>query len=174
MSAERPAFRSDIEGLRGIAIVLVVLFHAGVSSLAGGFVGVDVFFVLSGYFITALLMRERDESGGVSLTDFYARRALRLLPAMLLVLAATLVAVMTLYAPIDRVSIASSARAVALHAGNVELARSAVDYFSNGQNPLLHTWSLAVEEQFYVVWPLFFLVVAFASERSAPGAFTAV
>ena len=173
MSAERPAFRSDIEGLRGIAIILVVLFHAGVSSLAGGFVGVDIFFVLSGYFITALLIREREESGGVSLADFYARRLLRLLPAMLLVLAATLVAVMTLYAPIDRVSITSSARAVALHAGNVELARSAVDYFSNGVNPLLHTWSLAVEEQFYVVWPLLFLFVAFASERTAPDAFTA-
>ncbi|HEV7994116.1 MAG TPA: acyltransferase family protein [Gemmatimonadaceae bacterium] len=173
MSAERPPFRPDIEGLRGIAILLVVLYHAGVPALAGGFVGVDVFFVLSGFFITGLLVREREATGEVSLTEFYARRALRLLPALLLVLGATLVAVMTLYAPIDRAAIASSARAVALHAGNVELARTAVDYFGSGENPLLHTWSLAVEEQFYLVWPLFFLFVALVGERAAPGAFSA-
>jgi peptidoglycan/LPS O-acetylase OafA/YrhL len=160
MPPESPSFRADIEGLRGVAILLVVLFHAGVPVLAGGFVGVDVFFVLSGFFITGLLVRERETSGEVDLSAFYGRRALRLLPALLLVLLATLVAVMTLYAPIDRVAIASSARAVALHAGNIEFARGAVDYFSAGESPLLHTWSLAVEEQFYVVWPLFFLFVA--------------
>ena len=166
MPADRPAFRPDIEGLRGIAILLVVLFHAGVPMLAGGFVGVDVFFVLSGFFITGLLVREREETGEVDLTEFYARRALRLLPALMLVLLATLLAVMTLYAPIDRGDIAASARAVALHAGNVELARTSVDYLSSGDNPLLHTWSLAVEEQFYLVWPLFFLFVATVSERA--------
>jgi len=173
MSAERPTFRPDIEGLRGIAILLVVLFHAGVSAVDGGFVGVDVFFVLSGYFITGILIREREETGTVGLTGFYARRAVRLLPVFLLVLGATLVAVMTLYAPIDRAPIMAGARAVALHAGNVDLARSSTDYFSSGENPLLHTWSLAVEEQFYVVWPLFFLFVCFASERAAPEASSA-
>ncbi|MEO6528930.1 MAG: acyltransferase family protein [Gemmatimonadaceae bacterium] len=160
MPSETPSFRADIEGLRGVAILLVVLFHAGVPALPGGFVGVDVFFVLSGFFITGLLVREREMSGEVDLSAFYARRALRLLPALLLVLLATLLAVMTLYAPIDRVDIASSARAVALHSGNIEFARGAVDYFSAGESPLLHTWSLAVEEQFYLVWPLFFLFVA--------------
>ena len=170
MPPERPSFRADIEGLRGVAIVLVVLFHAGVSALAGGFVGVDVFFVLSGFFITGLLVRERETSGEVDLSAFYARRALRLLPAMLLVLLATLIAVMTLYAPIDRVDITSSARAVALHAGNIEFARGAVDYFSAGEGPLLHTWSLAVEEQFYVVWPLFFLFVALLHDGRAVSA----
>src|SRR5205809_5006958 len=93
--AER-TFRPDLEGLRGIAILLVVLFHARVPALTGGFVGVDVFFVLSGYFITGLLMREREGTGDVRLGEFYGRRALRLLPALLVVLFATLAIVMTL------------------------------------------------------------------------------
>ena len=113
MAGDRPAFRPDIEGLRGAAILLVVLFHARVPALAGGFVGVDVFFVLSGFFITGLLVRERESKGDVSLNEFYGRRALRLLPALLVVLFATLVLVMTLYAPIDRAAIASTARAPA-------------------------------------------------------------
>jgi peptidoglycan/LPS O-acetylase OafA/YrhL len=159
MSGERPAFRPDIEGLRGVAILLVVLFHARVPALAGGFVGVDVFFVLSGYFITGLLVREHETSGDVSLRGFYGRRALRLLPALLLVLFATLAIVFTLYAPIDRPGVAATARAVALHAGNVEFARGALNYFGSGDDPFLHTWSLAVEEQFYLVWPLLLVVL---------------
>src|SRR5215207_4386565 len=159
MPVERPAFRPDIEGLRGAAILLVVLFHARVRALAGGFVGVDVFFVLSGFFITGLLVRERETNGEVSLNEFYGRRALRLLPALLVVLLATLAIVFTLYAPIDRSLVAATARAVALHAGNVEFARGALNYFSSSDNPLLHTWSLAVEEQFYLVWPLLLVVV---------------
>ena len=160
MAWERPAFRSDIEGLRGVAILLVVLFHARVPALAGGFVGVDVFFVLSGFFITGLLVRERETSGDVGLGEFYGRRALRLLPALLVVLVATLVLVFTLYAPIDRAPIAGTARAVALHASNVEFALTARDYFGSRDNPLLHTWSLAVEEQFYLVWPLLVVLLA--------------
>ena len=165
MSAPRADFRPDIEGLRGVAILLVVLFHAGVPMLAGGFVGVDVFFVLSGFFITGLLVRELAQSGELPLTDFYGRRALRLMPPLLVVLFATLALVMWLYAPIDRVDIAASARAVALHTSNVEFARGAVNYFHAAENPLLHTWSLAVEEQFYVVWPLLVLLFAYAAER---------
>ena len=163
--AQDRQFRPDIEGLRGVAILLVVLFHAGVSALAGGFVGVDVFFVLSGYFITGLLVRELSESGSIDLQQFYGRRAFRLLPALLLVLMVTLALVMTLYAPIDRAPITSSARAVALSSGNIEFASGSVDYFSSGENPLLHTWSLAVEEQFYLVWPLLFLLVVFIRAR---------
>jgi peptidoglycan/LPS O-acetylase OafA/YrhL len=159
MAAERPAFRPDIEGLRGVAILLVVLFHARLGALAGGFVGVDVFFVLSGYFITGLLVREREATGDVGLTEFYGRRALRLLPALLVVLLATLGIVFALYAPIDRPFVAGTARAVALHAGNVEFARGALNYFGSSGNPLLHTWSLAVEEQFYLVWPLLLVVL---------------
>ena len=157
----RPAFRPDIEGLRGIAILLVVLFHAGVSAFAGGFVGVDVFFVLSGFFITALLARELTETGDVDVNAFYTRRALRLLPALLVTLLVTLGAVFWLYAPIDRAEIAATARAVAMHGGNIAFANGAVDYFRTGDNPLLHTWSLAVEEQFYLIWPLLFLSIGF-------------
>ena len=157
-------------------IVLVVLFHAGVRLAAGGFVGVDVFFVISGYFITALLLREHEEHGRIDFSRFYGQRALRLAPAFLIVLVATLAAVMWLYAPIDRAPIMASARSIAFYSGNAEFARNTVDYFSAGENPLLHTWSLAVEEQFYLVWPLFiigvlFLVRARAGEdyyRAAP------
>jgi peptidoglycan/LPS O-acetylase OafA/YrhL len=158
-------FRPDLEGLRGVAILLVVLFHAGVSLFAGGFVAVDVFFVLSGYFITGVLARELAEDGSVNLTRFLGGRALRLLPTLLVVLAATLGLVMWLYAPIDRAPIAGTARSVALYAGNVEFANSQVDYFGSGANPLLHTWSLAVEEQFYLVWPLLFVLVAMIGRR---------
>jgi peptidoglycan/LPS O-acetylase OafA/YrhL len=165
MPSHPPRFRPDIEGLRGAAILLVVLFHAGVPALAGGFVGVDVFFVLSGFFITGLLVRERERTGRVDLPEFYGRRALRLMPPLLVVLLATLAAVMWLYAPIDRAPIAASARMVALSAGNVEFARGSVDYFGSGDNPLLHTWSLAVEEQFYIVWPLVLLLIALWAER---------
>src|SRR5689334_2438859 len=102
MPQDRADLRPDLEGLRGLAILLVVLFHAEVSGLAGGFVGVDVFFVLSGFFITGLLVREYANEGTVDVPAFYGRRALRLLPPLLLVLLATLAAVMWLWAPIDR------------------------------------------------------------------------
>jgi peptidoglycan/LPS O-acetylase OafA/YrhL len=163
--ASAPGFRPDVEGLRGLAILLVVLFHAGVSQLAGGFVGVDVFFVLSGYFITGLLLREATPSGDLGLSAFYGRRALRLLPPLVIVLIVTLAAVMFLYAPIDRAPVAATARSVALSSSNLEFASDAVNYFSSGENPLLHTWSLAVEEQFYLVWPLLFLLFAAVGRR---------
>lgn len=159
MPQERAPFRPDIEGIRGLAILLVVAFHANVGWLAGGFVGVDVFFVLSGFLITGLLAREVADTGDVDLPEFYARRARRLLPAMLVVLVATLAMVAWLYAPIDQPGIAGDGRAVALHYGNVQFATSAVDYYATADNPWLHTWSLAVEEQFYLVWPLLFALV---------------
>jgi peptidoglycan/LPS O-acetylase OafA/YrhL len=159
MSPERANFRSDIEGLRGIAILLVVAFHAGVLWTAGGYVGVDVFFVISGFFITGMLAREVSSTGDIDLTDFYARRARRLLPAFLLVVLATIAIALWLYAPIDQRPIAADARVVALSSGNILFARTAVNYHAASENPFLHTWSLAVEEQFYLVWPLLFLFV---------------
>jgi peptidoglycan/LPS O-acetylase OafA/YrhL len=155
----RAGFRHDIEGLRGIAILLVIAFHAGVARLGGGFVGVDIFFVLSGYLITGILAREVMDTGDIDLAEFYARRARRLLPALLLVLGATLFLGLWLYAPIDQPAIASDARAVALHYANVLFAQQAVNYHAASSNPFLHTWSLAVEEQFYVVWPLLFMLL---------------
>jgi len=160
------AFRPDIEGLRGVAILLVVLFHAGVAWLSGGFVAVDVFFVLSGFFITGLLARELMETGRVDLVSFLGGRAVRLLPALLVVLLTTLALVMWLYAPIDRAAVAGTGRSVALYASNIEFAGSQVDYFSSHSSPLLHTWSLGVEEQFYLVWPLLFVLVAWMTARS--------
>ena len=148
-------------------IVLVVLFHAGVSWSAGGFVGVDVFFVISGFFITGILLREHEENGRIDLTRFYGQRALRLAPAFLVVLVVTIVAVMWLYAPIDRGPIMASARSIAFYSGNSLFARNTVDYFSAGENPLLHTWSLAVEEQFYLVWPLLIIALMFVVRARA-------
>lgn len=159
----RPTYRGDIAGLRGLAILLVIAFHAGVSTTAGGFVGVDVFFVLSGYLITGLLAHEALDTGDIDLARFYARRARRLLPAFLLVLLATLGIALWLYAPIDLPGIARDGRAVALHYGNVLFAGQALNYHASSTNPLLHTWSLAVEEQFYVIWPLLFMFVARAT-----------
>ncbi|MGV3707966.1 MAG: acyltransferase family protein [Gemmatimonas sp.] len=165
MTTGRPPFRADLEGLRGLAILLVILFHAGFPQFAGGFIGVDVFFLLSGFFITGMLARETEETGGINFADFYAKRALRILPTLFLVLAVTLIGVLVLYAPIDRAAVASNARAVAMGSGNLAFARESVDYFSSGENPLLHTWSLAVEQQFYAVWPVLFALVAIAFER---------
>ena len=159
MSSERVDFRSDIEGLRGLAILLVVAFHAGVSWLAGGYVGVDVFFVLSGYFITALLAREVTATGDVDLPEFYARRVRRLLPSFFVVLLATVALALWIYPPIDQPAIASDARAVALQYGNVLFADNAVNYHAASENPFLHMWSLAVEQQFYVLWPLLFALI---------------
>ena len=162
METGRPPFRTDLEGLRGIAILLVVLFHAAVPGFGGGFVGVDVFFVLSGYFITRSLDREVEDTGSIDLNVFWGRRMLRLSPSLLIVIAATLGIAFTLYAPIDRQGVAGFARHVSVYAGNVSLASSARDYFSTTDNPLLHTWSLAVEEQFYLVWPF---LILFAPKR---------
>src|ERR1044071_4159614 len=158
-------FRADLEGLRGVAILLVVLFHAGVQGFAGGFIGVDLFFVLSGYFITAALVRQIDASGRIDLNEFWGRRMLRLSPPLLLVLLVTLAIVTTLYAPIDRAEIAGISRYVAAYAGNIDLAARSRDYFSSNDNPLLHTWSLGVEEQFYLLWPLLLLAPAVMAAR---------
>jgi peptidoglycan/LPS O-acetylase OafA/YrhL len=165
MPQERAEFRSDIEGIRGVAILLVVAFHAGVPWMSGGFVGVDVFFVLSGFLITGLLARELASTGDVDLGEFYARRARRLLPAFLVVVIATIALALWIYAPIDQQPIAAHARNVALHYGNVAFAREAVDYHASSGNPFLHTWSLAVEEQFYIIWPLLFVLLG----RAGPG-----
>ncbi|HLA64460.1 MAG TPA: acyltransferase, partial [Rhodothermales bacterium] len=149
------AWRSDIEGLRGVAVLLVVLFHAGISGFAGGYVGVDVFFALSGYLITGILVREVERTGAVDLARFYARRVRRLLPASALVLLATVAFAFAFYSPLEQGQIAWTAVATASYLSNVHFAQAATDYFAVAveTNPLLHTWSLAVEEQFYLVWP---------------------
>jgi peptidoglycan/LPS O-acetylase OafA/YrhL len=159
-------FRPDLEGLRGVAILLVLLFHAGVPGFDGGFVGVDVFFVLSGFLITGLLLREHERFGRIDLVAFYARRARRILPAALVVLAATMVLSWFLLAPLDLPRVAGDAVASALFFGNIHFAAGATDYFGTdlAPSPVLHYWSLGVEEQFYLLWPAL-LILATRSRR---------
>ncbi|MGY0538766.1 acyltransferase family protein [Nocardioides sp. YJ-D4] len=154
-------WRADVQGLRAVAVGLVIAGHAGLSGFEGGFVGVDVFFVLSGFLITTLLLRETDRSSRVSISQFYARRARRILPAA----TATMLVVLTYSAivlPQTRTDqIAGDAGWAAVFLANVHFAKEAVDYFNNAApSPFQHYWSLSVEEQFYVVWPLLVLAVA--------------
>ena len=137
-------------------MLLVVLDHGGVPFLQGGYVGVDVFFVLSGYLITGLLLRQARDGGRVRLTDFYVRRARRILPAAVLTLVVTdVVAHQLLNVVRAREAVADSVWA-AFFMANVHFARAGSDYFAQGQppSPVQHYWTLAVEEQFYLVWPV--------------------
>lgn len=159
--ARRARFRGDIEGLRAVAVVLVVAYHAGVGLVGGGFVGVDMFFVLSGFLITGLLVDELARTGTISLGEFYARRIRRLLPLSTLVLAATAVAVFLLIPPIDRKGIAADLAGAALWGANWRFAAESTQYMADAdKSPVLHYWSLSVEEQFYLVWPLLLLLLA--------------
>jgi peptidoglycan/LPS O-acetylase OafA/YrhL len=155
-------FRPDIEGLRAIAIALVIAYHAGVPFLPGGVIGVDVFFVVSGYLITSLLSRELELSGGINLVQFYARRVRRLLPAATLVLVAVCVAEAILVSPLVQHRVLKDAVATMLYASNIYFSHNKRNYFFPGipPSPLIHTWSLAVEEQFYIVWPILLLALA--------------
>jgi peptidoglycan/LPS O-acetylase OafA/YrhL len=152
-------FRPDIEGMRAIAVLLVVAYHAGVPGVSGGYVGVDVFFVLSGYLITGLLVQEALRTGRIDLLGFYARRARRLLPALGLVLVVTTAFGMVVFAPFEQRVLANTAIAAGAYLSNVWFTVLATDYLAadSHANPLLHTWSLGVEEQFYLLWPLLIL-----------------
>ena len=155
-------FRPDIEGLRAIAVLLVVLGHAGVPFVRGGYVGVDVFFVISGFLITSLLLGELSRSGSISIRRFYARRAVRLLPVATLVVGATVIAGW-LWLPATRLrSILVDAASSSVYAINYRLAVQGTDYLAaeGPPSPLQHFWSLAVEEQFYLVWPVLLIVLA--------------
>ncbi|MFF7636181.1 SGNH hydrolase domain-containing protein [Kitasatospora sp. NPDC008050] len=159
---ETPGFRPDIEGLRAVALLAVLAFHAGVPHLAGGFVGVDVFFVISGYLITGLLLREAVATGRIRLAEFFSRRARRLLPSAALVLAVVALAGVWLTAPLRRTDLEYDVLASALSVANWRFVAQQTDYLAAGRDPspLLHFWSLAVEEQFYLLWaPLLALLV---------------
>ncbi len=167
-------FRPDVEGLRAFAIVLVIFSHAGLLVLRSGFIGVDVFFVLSGYLITSLLIREIESTGRLNLGRFYARRARRLLPAaMLLVLVVCLVEAVVV-SPIMQFRVLKAALATILYSSNLYFAHLGTHYFEleSALNPLLHTWSLAVEEQFYLVWPILLLILTRTTKSRKAGAAT--
>jgi peptidoglycan/LPS O-acetylase OafA/YrhL len=151
----RTGFRPDIEGLRAVAVLAVVLFHAGAPGIAGGFVGVDVFFVISGFLITGGLWRELTSTGTVRLARFYGARARRLLPAGCTVLVVTAVASAALLPPIQARDVLGDGIASALYVGNYRFALHGTDYLATDTppSPFQHYWSLGVEEQFYLVWP---------------------
>ncbi len=155
-------FRPDIEGLRAIAVILVLLDHAGLALVSGGYVGVDVFFVLSGFLITGLLLKEVNQTGGVSLGKFYARRARRLLPASTLVLIVTVLLGYQVFGQLRANRVAEDAQWSAVFLSNFRFIQQGTDYLGAQQepSPLQHFWSLAVEEQFYLVWPLLIMALA--------------
>ena len=150
---DEPQFRNDIQGLRGVAVLLVVIYHTGIG-LPGGFIGVDMFFVISGFVITQLLVRELEQSGAISFRNFYARRARRLLPALGLVTVATLgISVFVISPFAGQQEVAQTAQATTLFMANAYLFLQDT-YFSLKANPFRHMWSLAVEEQFYLILPV--------------------
>ena len=157
--------RGDVQGLRAVAVLTVVAAHAGVPFLPGGFVGVDVFFVISGFLISRLLFREVAGSGRVSLTTFWTRRARRILPAATLVTLVTVAVSLLWTSLIDARQVVVDAVWSTLFAANVHFAEQDTSYFSTGTSPLQHYWSLAVEEQFYVVWPVLLLACMEVSRR---------
>jgi peptidoglycan/LPS O-acetylase OafA/YrhL len=171
-AAPRPrVLRAEIQALRAVAVGLVVICHSWPSLLPGGFIGVDVFFVISGFLITAQLLGEVDRKGTVSLAGFWARRARRILPAALLVLAAVAAGTL-LWVPQNHWDqFLTEIRASTAYVENWQLAHTATDYFANAasvQSPVQHYWSLSAEEQFYLVWPVLIgLAVALRGRRRA-------
>jgi peptidoglycan/LPS O-acetylase OafA/YrhL len=160
-------FRPDVEGLRAVAVLLVVLYHAGVPRLTGGYVGVDVFFVISGFVITGLLLRERQGTGRTSILGFYARRVRRILPAATLVILVTVVATYVVLGVVSGNNVADDGRWAAVFLANFHFEAVGTNYFTATlpPSPLQNYWSLSVEEQFYVVYPTLFLLVARAKGR---------
>lgn len=154
-------FRPDIQALRALAVLLVVMFHAHIPWFHAGFLGVDVFFVISGYVITTVLLQERESKASTSLAGFYGRRIRRILPAATVVLIATLWAVYHWLGVVSGVTNATDAKWVAAFMGNFHFASTGTQYLTANAPPsaFQQYWSLAVEEQFYLVWPLLFMAL---------------
>lgn len=168
--------RPDIEGLRAIAIGLVLLYHAQLPWFPGGFIGVDVFFVISGFVITSSLIREAEEHGRIDIFNFYAKRVRRLLPAAALTLLITAIAVRVLLPPSMWADFGGDIAAAAAYFVNFRLAARSVDYLAQdvGASPVQHYWSLSVEEQFYLIWPALVLLAVVLARRWKRGPKVAV
>jgi peptidoglycan/LPS O-acetylase OafA/YrhL len=165
----KPRYRPDIDGLRAVAVLAVVFYHCGIPGFSGGFAGVDVFFVISGFLITGIVWSEIQDRE-FSLQDFYVRRIKRIFPALFAVLTVSSIAAFALLIPSDLVALGKSIKATVLFYSNFHLLKQS-NYFAvpSSDNPLLHTWSLAVEEQFYAVWPLILLLLSrILSEKKLP------
>ncbi len=160
-------YRPHLDGLRAVAVYLVVLFHAGVDRASGGFIGVDVFFVLSGYLVTQLLMRDLRSLGRVRLGRFYARRMRRLFPASVVALVVTGVVYSAIASRADVSNAVNAFKAAFLYVANWFFIHRSADYFATNinSNPLIHFWSLAVEEQFYFIWPLLLSALYIATRK---------
>lgn len=143
--------RRDIQRLRGISVLLVVFYHSDFL-FSGGYLGVDVFFTISGYVITEMLLREASRPGGIQLSQFYYRRFKRLYPALFTLVIATVLSSFFVFSPFGQVqTISTTAISALFGAGNIAISRLTGSYFDSASelNPLLHVWSLGVEEQFY-------------------------
>ena len=165
-SKQKSTVRGDIQGLRMVAVGAVVLDHL-FHRPSGGFVGVDIFFVISGFLITGLLLREASRDGRISIVNFYRRRIRRIVPAATVVLVVTLVTSAILMSSSRAKSVALDALTSSLFVSNWRFAEAGTDYFQMGSatSPLQHFWSLSVEEQFYFVWPLLMILVLAVSAR---------
>ena len=163
----KSTFRGDIQGLRAVAVLLVMLWHAGLTALPGGYVGVDVFFVISGFLMTGLLYREASADRRISLWGFYARRARRLLPASALLIIFVAVASRVFLPPVRWSSIGGDLLASSLFGMNWQLSSQSADYLAStlAPSPLQHFWSLGVEEQFYFIWPVLLLIFTIRARR---------
>ena len=152
-----------LDGIRAVAIGLVLTEHGGIPDVPGGFLGVDVFFVLSGFLITSLLLDELGRRGRIALAGFWIRRARRLLPALIVMVLAVVVA-RTLFPAEATTTLRDDAVAAFFWVANWAFVAQKTDYFSQGSppSPLQHTWSLGVEEQYYLFWPLLVIAVAAA------------
>lgn len=151
----RREFRSDIQGLRAVAVGLVLLYHAGVPLVTGGYVGVDVFFVISGYLISTHLLESLERNGRIDFADFYARRIRRILPASIAVAVVTATAAVAFYPPLGLERVLRDGLASILYVPNIWFAVQETDYLADhSPSPYQHYWSLGVEEQFYLLWPL--------------------
>jgi peptidoglycan/LPS O-acetylase OafA/YrhL len=164
--AQQFAYRPALDGVRALAVAAVLLFHGGVAFLPGGFLGVDAFFVLSGFLITSLLLAERAHRGRIALTAFWGRRARRLLPALVVVLVVVAVVGRFTLPPVELRLLRGDALSALGYVANWRMVFRGTDYFAQtaAPSPLQHTWSLGIEEQFYLLWPL--IVVWWASRRA--------
>jgi peptidoglycan/LPS O-acetylase OafA/YrhL len=153
--------RPELDGLRTIAVYLVLLFHAGLPWFVGGFVGVDLFFCLSGFLVTSVLIRELQETGSLRVARFYSRRVRRLLPAAVVVVVATCLVFTLLWSVVRRASIVGDAVSALLYYANFHFLSASGDYFAANidKSPFLHFWSLSIEEQFYALFPVLLLLL---------------